>query len=1037
MSLDVSPDGREIAFDMLGDIYVMPIGGGEAHAIASGVSWDIQPRYAPNGRWIAFTSDRSGGENIWIMNRDGSDPRQVTRETFRLLNQAYWTPDSEFLVARKNFTSARSVGAGEIWLYHRRGGEGVQLVKRRTEQKDISEPSVSPDGRYVYLSADSTPGEAFAYNPDPNAQIYVIQRLDRETGLLEDFVAGPGGSIQPKPSPDGKLLAFVRRVRAKSVLFVLNLESGRETPLYDGLDRDMQETIAQHGVYPATAWTPDSASIVFWAKGGIHRLDVATKRIADIPFHVHDARRIQQAVRTRVEVAPAQFDVKMLRWVAVSPQQDRVVFQALGYLWIRDIDHGVARRLTRQQDHFEFYPAWSRDGRSIVYTTWSDKALGTVRVVPASGATSSATGRVVTDKPGHYLQPAFSPDGKTIVYRVATDGYLTSAQGMREPGLYAVPSQGGSPRLLSRKGMAPQFGSTSSRVFFMTAEDKRALRSINVDGSDERGHLLSAFATEYAVSPDERQIAWVEQFNVYCMPFAAVGRMLDIGPAAKSLPVTRLTRFTGENLHWSGDSKRLWWSTGSELSSVDVRDRDSSARATSETQPPVSDRKIDIGFTQAYDKPSGRIAFTGARIITMRGDEVIENATLVVNGNRIEQLGPGADVTIPNDARVFDAKGKTIIPGLIDVHWHGRMATNGVIPQQNWVLYAGLTYGVTTLHDPAAVTSDIFAASELAKAGLIVAPRIFSTGAKLYGATSTETVQIDSVDDALAHLQRMKAVGAFSVKSYSQPRRDQRQQIIEAARRLNMMVVPEGGSDFQYDMTMIVDGHTGIEHTIPVAGIYDDVLQLWSQSGTALTPTLIVSYGGLWGERYWYQKTNVWEDSRLASFVPRRVLDARSRRRVMAPEEEFNHFHTAHIAKQLNDLGVHIQLGAHGQREGLGAHWELSMFVQGGMTPLQALRSATLRGAQYLGMEQDLGSLEAGKLADFAVLDADPLEDIANSAKVHYTVVNGRVFDAASMNETGTRERRREPFWFELDPGEAWAPGVKPNLGESGADDEE
>src|SRR5205085_2710382 len=201
LSLDVSPDGREIAFDLLGDIYSIPISGGEAKALTSGVAWDMQPRYSPNGRWIAFTSDRSGGDNIWIMNRDGSNPQQVTKESFRLLNQPSWTPDSVFIVARKHFSSERSLGAGEMWLYHR-------------------------------------------------------------SGEIERYITGPGGSIRPNPSHDGKSLAFVRRVRYKSTLYIRDLQSGRETPLYNGLDRDMQETWAIHGVYPSMAWTPDDKAIV-------------------------------------------------------------------------------------------------------------------------------------------------------------------------------------------------------------------------------------------------------------------------------------------------------------------------------------------------------------------------------------------------------------------------------------------------------------------------------------------------------------------------------------------------------------------------------------------------------------------------------------------------------------------------------------------------------------------------------------------------------------------------------------------------------
>ncbi len=151
-------------------------------------------------------------------------------------------------------------------------------------------------------------------------------------------------------------------------------------------------------------------------------------------------------------------------------------------------------------------------------------------------------------------------------------------------------------------------------------------------------------------------------------------------------------------------------------------------------------------------------------------------------------------------------------------------------------------------------------------------------------------------------------------------------------------------------MTMVVDGHTGVEHSIPVAHVYKDVVQLWPGHGVGYTPTLIVGYGGLWGENYWYQHTNVWENERLSKFVPPFVLDPRSRRRLMAEEDDFNYMDNAKIAKRLGDAGVSIQLGAHGQREGLGAHWEMWMLVQGGMTPREALR---VRDAQRRRVPRD------------------------------------------------------------------------------------
>jgi imidazolonepropionase-like amidohydrolase len=292
-------------------------------------------------------------------------------------------------------------------------------------------------------------------------------------------------------------------------------------------------------------------------------------------------------------------------------------------------------------------------------------------------------------------------------------------------------------------------------------------------------------------------------------------------------------------------------------------------------------------------------------------------------------------------------------------------------------------------------------------------PRLFSTGSILYGAETPYKAVVDTYEDALSHLRRQKAAGAFSVKSYNQQRRDARQMIIKAARELKMLVVPEGGSLLYMNETMVLDGHTGVEHSLPVPKLYKDVVTLFAKSRSGYTPTMIVGYGGLSGEYYWYQHSNVWENERLLTFTPREVVDARSRRRVMAPEDDFNHVLIGKGAKQILDAGGMVQLGAHGQLQGLGAHWELWMFQQGGMTNLEALRCATINGAKYLGLDAEIGSLEKGKLADLIVLDRNPLENIRNSDSVGMVMVNGRLYDAKTLDEIGNHPKPHPALWFD------------------------
>jgi Tol biopolymer transport system component len=426
MSLDVSPDGQYIAFDLLGDIYEIPIAGGEAQPLTEGVAWDMQPVYSPDGRKIAFTSDRGGGDNIWCDGTRGAKPHAVTQENYPTAQQPGLDTRRPISGARKHFTSTRSLGAGEILLYHvPDGGEGVQMTARSNDQKDLGEPAFSFDGRYLFFSQDVTPGAVFEYDKDSNAGIYAIKRLNRETGEIETVTGGPGGAIRPTPSPDGKYLAFVRRVRGQSSLFLRELASGVEWPIYSDLERDMQEAWAIHGVYPHFSWLPDARTVVFWAAGRIHRLNVETKETSVIPFHVKDKRRVTVPDRFDVPTAPDRFKVKMLRWVQVSPDGQRVVYQALGHLYVRDLPNGEPKRLTRQNDHFEFYPSWSRDGKQIVYTSWNDDTLGAVRTVPSEGGES----KVWTQERAPTWNRFFRPTARRLCTEKSREGNWPQAPG--------------------------------------------------------------------------------------------------------------------------------------------------------------------------------------------------------------------------------------------------------------------------------------------------------------------------------------------------------------------------------------------------------------------------------------------------------------------------------------------------------------------------------------------------------------------------------------------------------------------------------
>lgn len=1019
MNLDVSPDGKDIVFDLLGDIYKMPVTGGRATLLAGGMAYEVQPRFSPNGKLISFTSDKEGADNIWVMNANGTNKRAVTKETFRLLNNAVWTPDNQYLIARKHFTSNRSLGAGEMWMYHISGGEGVQLTKRKNDQQDAGEPEVSPDGKYLYFSEDVSPGPLFQYNKDPNKEIYNIRRLNRETGDIETVAGGQGGAVRPQISPDGKQLAFVKRVRLKSVLFIQDLETGEEWPVYDNLSRDQQEAWAIFGVYSNFAWTPDSKNLIFYAKGKIRKLDVSSLNVSEIPFEANVQQTIVEALHFDQKTFQDEFDVKMIRQATTSPDGKKLAFNAAGYIYLKNLPNGKPERATKGTD-FEFEPEFSPDGKSLVYVSWSDEYRGTINKLDLK---SEEITKLVPDK-GFYYSPKFSNKGDKIVFRKGSGNDVLGYAYGKNPGIYIVSSNGSKARLISNTGIRPSFNTDDTRIFYQGNEaGKKTFKSIDLNGGTPRTHYTSAYANYFIPSPDGKWLAFTELFNAYITPLITTGYGQELASTNKSLPLTRVTRDAGSYLHWSRDGQKLHWTLGPQYFSREIKNSFVFLDGSPGKLPAADSVGIDIGFKLKSDIPSGKIAFTGARIITMNGDEVIENGTILIDKNKIVSVGPASSVKIPSDTKVIVAEGKTIMPGIVDVHAHLHPSPDGISPQQDWNYYANLAYGVTTSHDPSSNTEMVFSQSEMLKAGRMVGPRVYSTGTILYGADGDFKAVINSIDDARSHLRRMKALGAFSVKSYNQPRRDQRQQVLQAARELHMLVVPEGGSTFFTDMTMIMDGHTGIEHNIPVVPIYKDVKSLWNKSKTAYTPTLIVSYGAQSGENFWYDRTNVWENERLLSFTPRYIIDERSRRRNTSEFGDYGHIEVSKAVKQLADGGTKINLGAHGQIQGLGAHWELWMLAQGGMTPLEAIRSATLNGAEYLGMGKELGSLQAGKLADLIVLDANPLQDIRNSDKIKYVMVNGRVYDASTMNEIGNTEKLRNKFWWQTGRSENFGAG--------------
>ncbi len=1009
VSVDISPDGQTIVFDLLGDIYTVPARGGTARALTRGMAWDSQPRFSPDGQWIAFLSDRSGSDNVWIMRSDGSDLRAVTREKDSLFGSPEWTPDGRFIVVRKwgPYPGERDLLRRiELWIYHRDGGKGMRLLKDHADIVRVSGVSFSPDGRYMYFSAAR---ERFRYNADPT--VWQVYRLDRKTGEVQQIMDRYGGSLRPRVSPDGRFLVYATRRDGRTGLRIRDLRTGEERWLAYPIQRDDQEGFTAEDLLPGYNFTRDSRAIVIAYGGKIHRIDIASRRDTIIPFIARVRQELGPLVRFTRSVEDGPLAVRQLRWPNLSPDGRFLVFSAVGKIWLVQLPDGRPQRLTRDEKHKEYAPRFSPDGRWIAYVTWSDDEGGHIWIVPAEGGSP----RRLTRTSGYYDNPVWTPDGRRIVFvRATRPGWLAQTRAdIRELRWMPVAPQPTESHLITYVRSATALPTVSddgqwvyySETSFENRKVRTTLYGVRIDGADKSPRLRFEGPVRLYPSPDGRWVVCVDRGYAYLMPVPKdVGQVVTVSLQKPPFPTRILAREGAGYFVWSADSSTLTWGFANEVYRVD---RATVWHAAESTWRPDT---WTVTWTVPRAKPSGWLALRGARIIPMEGDRVIERGDILIRDHRIVAVGPSGQVRIPPAATVIDLTGKTVVPGFIDLHAHMRPQPD-VFVDKVWSYAANLAYGVTTTRDPSIDSFTVFPYAEMVEAGIVLGPRIYSTGT----AMTTRAVRIDSLEDARHHVRRYKRHGAVFLKEYMQPRRIVRQWLVMAAQEEGIHITAEGGGELRLDLSLVLDGYTGFEHSLPVVPIYRDVIELIARAGTTYTPTLVVSYGGPFGQHYYRQKTDIHAMAKVRRFTPHEALDRVARRRRLIAEDDYHFPLIAKGAAEIFKRGGHIAVGAHGEQQGIGFHWELWMLAMGGLTPLETLRVATVEGAHALGFERDLGSITPGKIADLVVLDGNPLEDIHHTASVVYVIKNGFLYDADSMDQIWPEQKPFGPFYWQRD----------------------
>ena len=1082
IDLDVSPDGSKIAFDMMGDIYTIPITGGKATQITNGMAFDTHPRFSPDGKSIVFTSDKSGAENIWTLDLTDPDaePKQITKDNDKYYQAAEWTPDGKYLVVSKG---GRVL---QLHLFHKDGGGGIQLIKK-PESLQTVEPAFGKDDRYIWYARRTG-----AWNYNAQMPQYQIATYDRETGEMTTQTDRYGSAFTPTLSSDGKWLVYGSRYNTETGLVKRNLLTGEESWLAYPVRRDDQESRARLGVYPAMSFTPDNQSLVASYDGKIWRIPINGGTATEIPFEVD----------TELDFGPmVQFDYPIsdekdmiatqIRDAKRSPDGSKIAFTALNRLYVMDYPDGEPKRLTKN-NFTEAMPVWSSDGQYVAFSTWEGQE-GNIYKVKISGGKPLK----LTNQSGVYTDLAWDAKtnriafvyGPAQAYRDAIDPFSFGAQ----TNIGWVSGNGGDVTAIKTSGGRSNIHFVESNDRIYMYQSQKGLLSMRWDGTDEKEHLkitgiMTYPALNHGHSLDEetfteptqkpsnaeyiymaprgdRALAKINN-DVYVVTVPPIGaETISISvssPESAAFPSWKLTTFGGEFAHWNHDGNTVNFTLGNAYFAYDMAEAEkvkkeleekkkkeaeekkkkeeeakSNGEGESEDDQDTSDedkekKKEDEGYkpneirvkvTVQKDIPEGTALLKGARIITMNGDEVIENGDILIENARIKAVGASGTLEVPKGATILDMSDKTITPGFVDTHAH--MWPNwGLQKNQVWMYAANLAYGVTTTRDPQTATTDVLTYSDMVETGDLLGPRVYSTGPGV-GFWYYNIKSLEHAQDVLK--QYSEYFNTKTIKMYMTGNRQQRQWIIQAAKEQQLMPTTEGALDMKLNLTQLIDGYPGHEHAFPIYPIYDDITQLVAEAQMAYTPTLLVSYGGPWAEEYYYSTENVVRDAKLNFFTPKVEIDQKARRRSawFIPEEHIFPRHGEFVGDLVKAGGL-SGVGSHGQLQGLGYHWELWSIQSGGMPELDALKVATILGAKAIGLSKDVGSIEPGKLADLVIMDKNPLEDIRNTNTVSQVMKNGRLYNSNTLDEVYPRQKKApDYYWIQEGPDKKDLPGEK------------
>ena len=954
----LSPDARTIAFDLVGRIWTMPAGGGTATVLTDLLAEARQPTWSPDGRRIAFQSYKDGTWHIWSVARDGSDLRQHTSGASDEREPDY-SADGKRIV----FSSDRS-GNYDIWQVELATGALMQLT---TDPADDAAPAVNrTTGAIAFLSMRAAGRGIWVSNPSGGASLWV---------------ATPGTPTAPSWSPDGSRIAFTDYVYGDMRLMVAS-RGGEPTVI----------SAAKSDPFPFRAAWISNDELLYTGDGHIKRLGTNGGAAIDVPFEGRvQFTRSAYTKRTRdfESVKPAK--AYGLVGPSLSPDGTTIVFGALGDLY--QMRSGKLTQLTKDP-YVQFDPVYAPDGKTIVYV--SDKS-GTMELWLRDVA--AGTDRALTTNAGGAGLPAWTPDGREIVFlvsralgteiqavTVATGAVRVVKTGLFLPSRVTFSPDGGTLAVTALHANSGRYREGRNEILLFDSQgvnDRWVVlpsgRGISTRGSDGP-----------AWSPDGKKMAYILDGLLWTMPVARSG-----DPTG---PPTRLTSELANGPCWSGDSKTILYQSTDGLRLVDV--------ASGEVS------RVDVPLTWTRAHPARTVVVHAGRLWDGVAESARENMDVVVKGHRITSVVPHS-AALHRDS-VVDASAYTVIPGLADAHAHEGFGVGEGLGR-TW-----LSFGITTIRDPASEPFAMRERREAVESGVRVGPRALSTGRIFDG----ERIYYNfnnamTAGAALAQeLERAKELDFSLIKTYVRLPDALQARIVEVAHAAGIPV----SSHEIYPAVAI-----GMDHTEHISGTsrrgyspkmsrlsrsYGDLIELLTASGMSLTPTVALQGG--FGVAVAKNLALLDDPRLLIAYGPAYVEGLKAAAR--APNTgAFGT--TPAMVKSLGETvrrvlrgGGRVMAGTDSPiiPFGLGLQVELQNYVEeAGLTPREALMTATSGFAKIVGLEKQIGTIAPGMLADLIAVEGNPLVTITDSKRVQVVVKNGEVYTQGQLRAGAVTPRKK------------------------------